>query len=148
MAGASIRIDDREVLEALKRLEQAGGDLTAAFSTIGEKLLRSHRERFNQQRDPEGKPWAPLSPKYRARKKRNQDKTLVLYGYLSSLLRYQVGAGGTRLELGTDRVYGATHQFGDPKRNIPARPYLGLTDDDRRMILEVFNDHHRRALEG
>lgn len=148
MAGASTSIDDREVIEALKRLEQAGGDLTAAFNVIGEKLLRTHKERFNQQRDPEGKPWAPLSPKYRARKKRNQDKTLVLYGYLSGLLRYQVGAGGTRLELGTDRVYGATHQFGDPRRNVPARPYLGLSEDDRGMILEVIQDHYQRALGG
>lgn len=148
MAGASTRIDDREVLDALKRLERAGGDLTAAFTVIGEKLLRTHKERFSQQRDPEGKPWAPLSPGYRARKKRNQDKILVLYGYLSGLLRYQVGAGGTRLELGTDRVYGATHQFGDPRRNIPARPFIGLSDDDRRMILEVVQDHHRRALGG
>lgn len=146
MAGASIRIDDREVLEALRRLEQAGGDLTAAFSVIGEKLLRSHRERFNRQRDPQGKPWAPLSPKYRARKKRNQDKILVLRGYLSGLLRYQ--AGGSRLELGTDRVYGATHQFGDPKRNIPARPFLGLSEEDRGMVLEVLQDHYRRALGG
>lgn len=148
MAGASTSIDDREVIEALKRLEQAGGDLTASFTVIGEKLLRTHKERFNQQRDPEGKPWAPLSPKYRARKKRNQDKTLVLYRYLSGLLRYQVGAGGTRLELGTDRVYGATHQFGDPRRNITARPFLGLSDDDRRMILEVIQGHYRRALGG
>lgn len=146
MAGASIRIDDREVIEALKRLEQAGGDLTAAFNVIGNKLLRTHKERFNQQRDPEGKPWAPLSPKYRARKKRNQDKILVLHGYLSGLLRYQAGAD--RLELGTDRIQGATHQFGDPKRNIPARPFLGLSDDDRRMILEVIQSHYRRALGG
>ena len=51
-----------------------------------------------------------------------------------------------RLEFGTDRKYGATHQFGDPRRNIPARPFLGLSDDDHREVLDILQEHLRDAL--
>lgn len=146
MAGVNIQIDDRAVREALERLARTGADLSAPLAVIGEKLLRSHKDRFDRQQDPEGKPWAPLSEKYRARKKRNQGKILVLDSYLKDLLRYQVEAGGTQLRLGTDRIYGATHQLGDPKRNIPARPFLGLSESDRRMVVDVLNKYLARAL--
>lgn len=75
------------------------------------------------------------------RKKKNADKILVLDSYLKDLLRYQVSEGGTALDLGTDRVYGDTHQFGDPDRNIPARPFLGLSDQDKAEVLEIIHDH-------
>lgn len=146
MAGVSIKIDDREVLAALRRLEQAGADLTAPLAVIGEKLLRSHKGRFDRQVDPDGRPWATLSPTYRARKRRNQDKILILDSYLKDLLRHQVH--GASLELGTDRIYGATHQFGDDERNITERPFLGLSDGDRRMVVDVLNKHLARALGG
>lgn len=175
MAGVRIQVDDREVLAALRRLEQAGGDLSTALGVIGEKLLRSHKDRYDTERDPEGRPWAPLSDKTLRRKmlkgvRRGKGgrrsltgrggstkagairalagaKILVESGHLRDELRYQV-LGGTTLELGTSYIYGATHQFGDPDRNIPARPFLGLSAADRRMVLEVIQHHLQRALGG
>jgi phage virion morphogenesis protein len=146
MTGATIKVDDREVREALERLARTGGDLRSALAEIGESLLISHRDRFDRQQDPEGKPWAPLSDKYRARKRRNKDKILVLDSYLKDLLRYQIEAGGQVLRFGTDRIYGATHQFGDDKRNIPARPFLGISEGDRRMVVDVLNKYLARAM--
>lgn len=146
MAGVSIDIDDREVREALRQLERVVGDLGPTMAVIGEKLLRSHKDRFSEQKDPDGKPWAPLSPAYKARKKKNQDKVLMLSGNLRDLLRYQIEAGGAEMRLGTDRVYGASHQFGDAKRNLPARPFLGLSDDDKIMMLDVIGRQLKKAL--
>ena len=37
---------------------------------------------------------------------------------------------------GTNLIYAATHQFGDPDRDIPARPYLGASGEDNRFIVE------------
>ena len=73
-------------------------------------------------------PWPDLSPGYLKRKKKNRDKILVLDGWLRQL---NYATSKTELRLGTDRVYGATHQFGDPDRNIPARPFLALDDAER-----------------
>ncbi|MGB4948788.1 MAG: phage virion morphogenesis protein [Candidatus Competibacter denitrificans] len=137
MAGAFIIIDynDAEIQEALQSLQAKLGDLTPVFRDLGESLLISHRERFNRGIGPDGAPWPALSP--HTHKKKNQDKLLVLDGWLRQL-NYQ--ASGTELRLGTDRLYGATHQFGDPDRHIPARPFLGLDEGERAAILETLAD--------
>ena len=69
-------------------------------------------------------------------------KILQDRGTLHDTLRYQASASG--VEIGTDRIYGATHQFG--RGNIPARPFLGLSAGDRQDILAIVRDHLARAL--
>lgn len=130
MAGVSIdfEINDERVRRALKELSRRGGDAEPAMAAIGEDLQRSHRARFDAQVSPEGQPWQALSDEYKARKPRRKNEILVLNGYLRDTLRYE--AGPDTLEFGTDRIYGATHQFGDDERGIPARPWLGFSEDD------------------
>lgn len=144
--GISVEIDDREVLQAIQRLQDAGGNLQGAFADIGEYLLISHRERWDRQVSPEGEPWAPLAPQTIKRKKKNRDKVLVLEGDLRDLLRYQDSPDS--LEFGTDRIYGASHQFGREEAGIPARPFLGISDEDRVGILDILRDHLEEALGG
>lgn len=148
MAGARIEldIDDRPVQAALERLLEAGRDLSPALQDIGEYLQLAHDDRFREEVAPDGTPWAPLSPRYRRRKRRNADKILMLDGFLRDLLRYR--EDGQTLEFGTARPYGATHQFGDPDRNIPARPFLGISDDDEIEILAILRDHLAEAVDG
>lgn len=38
--------------------------------------------------------------------------------------------------------------FGSSATVIPARPYLGFSDEDRAEILRIAEDHFRRAMEG
>lgn len=63
----------------------------------------------------------------------------VLDGYLKGTLAKRVSAG--RLEIGSNRVYAATHQLGDAGRHIPARPFLGLAGADKAEILAILADH-------
>lgn len=141
MAGASdlIRIDydDAAVRQSLKKLLDKLGNLKPVFQDIGESLLISHRERFDRAISPDGIPWAELSPDYQKRKRRNRDKILVLDGWLRQL---HYTANDTELDLGTDRLYGATHQFGDASRNIPARPFLGLDEAERATVLDILEE--------
>lgn len=139
MAGSFIEITlhDAEISERLQKLQAKLGDLTPVFRDLGESLKISHRERFTRAVAPDGTAWPELSPKYRARKKKNKDKLLVLDGWLREL-HYQ--AAPDALRIGTDRLYGATHQFGDPDRHIPARPFLGIDDTERQAILDTLAD--------
>lgn len=141
MAGTSslieIDYDDADVRAALKKLLAKLGGLEPVFRDIGESLLISHRERFDRAISSEGVPWPDLSPAYQQRKRRNRDKILVLDGWLRQL---HYTANDTELDLGTDRIYGATHQFGDPSRHIPARPFLGLDDAERNELLDALAD--------
>ena len=151
MAGARIQIDfdgaDR-VSEALKRLADAGANLVEPLSEIGELLITSHEERWREERAPDGTPWKPLSEDYRQWKERKRPgRTILVFDdILRGTLRYEVDRD--ELRFGTDRPYGARHQFGfdgpdSLGRSIstPARPWLGLSDDDEDAILDTLRDY-------
>ncbi|MFZ1827426.1 MAG: phage virion morphogenesis protein [Candidatus Competibacteraceae bacterium] len=137
MSGATleIHIDDAQLRNGLAALQAKLSDLTPVFQDLGEALLNSTRERFRSQTDPDGSPWARLSPGYQSHKKKNADLVLTLNGYLRGTLNYR--AGKESLAIGTPLIYGATHQFGRPEKNIPARPFLGLSADDTAMIQDA-----------
>lgn len=143
MAGAkiSVELDDRQVLAALGELIERMDRPETVFADIGKYLLLAHEERFERQESPHGDPWLPLDPEYQRRKKKNADRILVLDGYLAGLLRYDASSEG--LEFGTDRIYGATHQFGRPEAGIPARPFLGLSGADQAAVLDIVQDYLR-----
>ena len=148
MAGVTITLDvlgQERVSKALNRLLRAGANPDDALRDMGEYLLNAHRQRWAQQQAPDGTPWEPLSEQYAARKraKRPAAGILVFDDVLRGTLRYQVS--GHTLALGTDRPYGATHQFGrDFGRGapIPARPWLGISKQDE----DVLREHLAKAL--
>nr|WP_230681123.1 phage virion morphogenesis protein [Paracidovorax cattleyae] len=78
---------------------------------LGEYLQASTEARFKSQTAPDGRPWAPLKPRYARRKKYNQDKILTLRGYLRSGIHCQVVDDNTA-EVGRNLRYAAIHQFG------------------------------------
>jgi phage virion morphogenesis protein len=142
MAGSFVKLDtvgEEGIRAALAGLKRRGQNLAPVFADIGEFLQLQHDERFRKQISPEGDPWAPLNPKYLARKKRNKRRILVLDDVLAGTLHYQATAES--LMFGTDRVYGATHQFGRPEAGIPARPFLGLSSDDESEVMRLIEDH-------
>ena len=132
-----IDINDAELKAELKRLAAKLGDLRPFFKDVGETLLNSTRNRFHTLIAPDGDPWKPLSPAYRARKPRHKDKPLTLSGVLRGMLTKQVDQDSLRL--GTPLIYGATHQFG--RGAIPARPFLGLSAEDRDDLLDALREY-------
>lgn len=143
----SVRVNDAEVQEALNQLIKRGTDLTPAMANIGEELLISHDQRFRDQKSPEAIPWAPLSEATKSLKSKNVDTILVLNHVLSGTLNYQ--ASSDNLLFGSPLEYAATHQFGRatsptsmiPNKEIPARPFLGVDESDRDMILDTLSDY-------
>ena len=49
---------------------------------------------------------------------------------------------------GTNLIYAATHHYGDPGRNIPARPFLSVSDDARQAIIRTLLDHLGEPLDA
>ena len=147
MAGVTyqLELDGIEAVQAkLNELLARGQNLQPAMADIGEMLLLSHDERWRDQVAPDGTPWAPLSQDYKARKKKNQDTILVLNDILRSHLNYD--AGPASLEFGTPSEYGAIHHFGGSEdmrpqnAAIPARPWLGTSQDDLDQIYDILGD--------
>lgn len=164
MAGAGIKIEvkDSALRGKLALLAHQDQTLqTAVLKNIGEALLKSTRKRFAREVSPDGKPWQQLNPQYKAGKKGNKIlQGAGMRGGLLGTIVYQVN--GSRMELGTNKIYAAIHQFGGvimPKNanalvfrmggklifakkvTIPARPYLGISAADRDTIGEIILDH-------
>ncbi len=159
MAGAmlEVTIDSSQIGKVLDDLAERLGNLTTPLNDIAEYLHQSTDDRFRQKVAPDGSPWAPLSAVTLARKR--GPGILREKGTLQDTLRKQV----TRNEMafGTDRPYGAVHQFGQKKGasgsskgrpipwgDIPARPYLGLSADDESEVLLIIHDYLSEPLTG
>lgn len=154
-----IRIDDRAVIEALERLAASGADMRPALVDIGEHLTVATRSRFAEGRAPDGTPWAPNRPATLARKRGSRP----LIGESRRLGReFSYRAGAVELEFGSSLEYAAVQQLGASKGqfgktsrgapvpwgDIPARPFLGLSEADQRVCVEILNRHLANALGG
>ncbi len=94
---------------------------------IGEKVKEQTERHFEREAGPAGA-WAPLQPSTLARKRGR--KILTETGTLRGSVAMDVGAGS--VEVGTNVPYGKYHQFGT--RRMVARPWLGLTNDDKTEL--------------
>ncbi|OJU91376.1 MAG: phage virion morphogenesis protein [Burkholderiales bacterium 66-5] len=138
MAGTHLTITTSELdrLQASVRILADGvRDTSTLMPQLGEYLQRSTQERFDTKTAPHGKAWTDL--KHPSLKKHNQNKVLTLHGFLRRGIHSQVTAPGT-VEVGSNLVYAATHQYG--RGGIPARPFLGLSTTDRQEITAIVTD--------
>lgn len=110
----TLEIDDKEVRAVLARLAKRATNARPALLEIGEALRESTLRRFAASAAPDGGRWAPNRP--------------------STLARWKGGA--KRGAFGVSRRGGPL-----PWGDIPARPFLGLSADDRKTIEEIVRAH-------
>lgn len=173
MSGAMFKVELTGAGQAMSAIAGALARLsnpTPMFEDIGLALVTSTHHRFDTSRAPDGSPWPPS-----LRVRKRGGKTLVLSSRLFRSITYQASA--TQVEVGTNVIYAAIHQFGgdidqaertavlhfktnkrtgvsrfakpgkaDRARKaqvgartitMPARPFLGLDQDDPRTITTV-----------
>lgn len=151
VTGASVRItaDNTQMLEGLRSLAEA--DTTPLMSRLGEHFQGSTQERFTSQTDPQGVPWAPLSPGYIQRKKKNQSLILTLNAYLRRGVHYQV-LSPTSVAWGSNSVYAAIHNLGGDgsgkNGGMPQRQFVGISDTDNTEVLAIVQDWLHRKIHG
>lgn len=142
-ASASVKLDDAELQSFFTQLSAQTDDLSGVFADIGEYLLESTDKRFEDQVDPEGNKWKDLSALTLSRKEKNADKIMIESGELMRSMVPIISAD--ELIFGTNKIYGAMHQFGGttssrsmfPGKAISARPFLGTSDDDVLAITDL-----------
>ncbi|MCW1934113.1 phage virion morphogenesis protein [Pararhodobacter zhoushanensis] len=153
----TIDIDDDAILSALDRVARAVTDLQPVLQDIGETMVETTRERFMTGVSPDGVAWAPKSEATLARYRRLPGKTDTrpLWGPSGDLhTLFAAQASATEVSWGTNVIYSAVMQFGATKGefgenaagypipwgDIPARPFLGVSDEDRNSIISALND--------
>ena len=155
MSSVNVKVDG-DVQRLMKRLGRiAGVDKAGINNTIAEGLRTSTIERFQAEKSPEEKKW-----KQSIRAREEGGKTLTKSSALRSSIRSEASADG--LAIGTNDIRAATHQFGDTriikakrkkalrfringrwvskkevKVTIPARPFLGVSEEDEEEIKKL-----------
>ena len=150
MSSVSIKVNadtDSELDELIGRLDKISGiDKAGVMNAIAEGLRTSTQERFRTGTAPDGSRWTPSM-----RAQTGKGNTLVDSGELKNFIRAKADASGAAV--GTNKIYAATHQFGDERTirakkvytpsvrvNIPARPFLGISDSDEEEIRELLEE--------
>jgi phage virion morphogenesis protein len=156
-----IEYNDAQVTAALRRLVNEMGDASGIMSEIGDHLIVSTRKRMGEEVSPEGTAWAPRSEATLAAYRRRKlpfGGVLHLSGQLERGLKTEIGSD--YVIIASPEPYSATMQFGAAKGafgttsrggsipwgDIPARPFLGVSDDDHTAILDIVNEALSRAL--
>lgn len=157
---SSIRVevtgDMRWLFKRLRRLSNV--DMKGINNSLAEGLRTSTLERFRTEKDPEGKKW-----KTSIRVREEGGRTLTKTAKLKTSIHSTSSAAG--FAVGTNDIRAATLQFGTdriikPRRGpvlrfkvngkwistkqvhirIPARPFLGISEDDDREIKKALED--------
>lgn len=158
----TVEINDTEVDAALQKLSDHLSDMTEIFEVLGDLLQETTGQRLEEGVSPDGIAWAPKSETtiqaYRARGFEPNFKPLFGPNLdvfaLSDQESYFHRASPTQLEIGTNEIQAAVMQFGKaqgafgttarggsiPWGDIPARPFLGISESDRGLIHEIIED--------
>lgn len=146
-----VQIDTSGLTAALERLAAAGTNPEPAWQEAGEYLVVSTKRRFADKQAPDGSMWPGNSPGTQAAKG-NDDPLIGESKRLGREIHYRAKRG--TLEWGSPMEYAATQHYGAEKGafgqtegglplpwgDIPARPFLGLSDDDRREVTEILEE--------
>ena len=139
-----------------RRLAELRNEVASAFpellDVLGDEIASQARRRIQEERtDPDGVEWAPWSKRYAKRREGEGGDLLFREGDLDESIQHFV-RGSDEVVVGSSLVYAATHQFGDPARGIPARPFLGFSpanEDDLEAVLDAWMDRvGRKASSG
>lgn len=162
MSSVSIKVNadtDSELDALIGRLDQISGiDKAGVMNAIAEGLRTSTQERFRTGTAPDGSRWTPSM-----RAQTGKGNTLVDSAGLKNSIQAKADASGAAV--GTNKIYAATHQYGDERTirskkgkylkfqvvgrrvsvpsvrvNIPARPFLGISDFDKEEIRELLEE--------
>ena len=118
-----------EALGTLRLLATKGEDLAPMLDELGQDEVARVVQRFEQSRSPDGPAWQALKRQRPSGGDRPLQDTGVLMGSITAQVH------GNTLQIGTATDYAHYHQFGT--QHIPARPFLGVSDDLLASVKEL-----------
>lgn len=134
----SVTYSDEQVRDRIERLQRKIGDLTPAMKEVGELMLLSTDQRFENEIAPSGTPWQRLSPRTIALKQQQGRimKILQSTGLMRSRTSYR--ALSDRCIVGNNDVKARKHNLGI---GVPRREFLGVSEEDRIEIVAILDDY-------
>ena len=136
-----------QLTQKLKSQAERLRNLQPLWQLVGMYVQRQTiKERFDQEQAPDGTKWKPLSPaRVKQRLKRHKLGSMKILQDVGELRRsIQYEAGPNYVRIGSNLKYARTHQFG--RGNIPARPFLGVTPNERQHINDMVKAYLKRHI--
>lgn len=128
----------KRALDRLSRL-----DTRRLLEILGSEAESQTRRRLSDEKtDPTGQPWDDWSDAY-ADRRPPKGGILDLDGSLIDSIAFEVE--GDAFIIGSNLVYALVHQKGWEEMNIPARPYLGVSDENLEDLGELVIDFIERS---
>lgn len=166
-----VNLNTDAITDALAGLMASLSDMTPIMNEIGAHLRDTTEDRFKTGKGPDGAAWAPRSPatlKRYAKLGLTPGKVpLTLTGAMSNAIFHSYGP--TFAEVGSNAIQAAVMQFGAaqgqfgafigrdklgrdhfhhlPWGDIPARPFIGISDQDEADILDIIAESLERAMQ-
>lgn len=146
MADAVVTIQDDELKALCSRLNGMAlkpAERKALLASIGEEIITQTKDRFAEKKTPDGDDWADIAEStknYYQKKigsKNPGNGILWRQGNLMDSLTQE--ASSWSVVVGATKVYAAVHQYGWKEKNIIARPYIGLSAENKVEIIEIIN---------
>lgn len=130
----------KELQNKINKLKLNSSNQKKLLESIGVEIESQIEERFATQTDTSGSRWADISAKTRAyySKKGIGGSLLSRTRQLRDTIESQVSSD--RLLVGATKIYAATHNYGDGKRNIPKREFIGLSPQNVIEIESIIDD--------
>ena len=149
----TIELKDDELDAALARIQAGTADMSELTNEIGEFLAESHQQRIERSLGaPDGTAWALNSPFTKTR----DPRPLIDTGEMARGINHQYGPDfveviATGKQVRTMHYGAAKGAFGQtakgrplPWGDIPARPFMGLSETDRSNITDALVEWMQR----
>lgn len=174
----TIEIKDAEVERALTGLQALLSDLSQVMGQIGDALVQSTQDRMLIGQSPDGSPFAPRAASTLKAYEKKGEKPGPYPLWLTQTMRRGINfrSGPDFVSVGSNALQAAVMQFGAkqgqfgarmgrtkqkdggpasrdyfhhlPWGDIPARPFLGLSDTDRSNILDIVREAFEAQVGG
>jgi phage virion morphogenesis protein len=105
--------------------------------SLGKEVAVQTEERFDEERDPEGKKWLELTEAYAKRKAKGSSGGILNRKGFMSKITFQV-KGGASVLVGSAMEYADYHQRA--KKQTRLRRFLGLNKDNIAGLSELTDD--------
>lgn len=153
MAGSAVELDVSELNQLTGELASAMNRLAMVdkrqlLHDLGVEMEGQTVARFEDKEAPDGSSWKTWDPKYAERKRKSGSGGSILQD--SGQLRGSITGAveSTGLVVGSREVYARVHQEGWPDKNIPARPYLGISQENQDDLVTIMTDFVKWASGG
>lgn len=144
MGGTYFKLDVTGLAKSIDKGVHQIGKTKELMETIGEVLVSGAKERFEDEKAPDGTAWV--------KGKKKSGKTLS--GQTGNLKKsITVNAGISEVVYGSNLEYAAIHQFGGTpelahNKTMPARPFIGISEEDDKEIKHMMALFMQDAFNG